>query len=334
MVAIAALGAVTWQRFDVDAFEQPRFEGALERAPSIIDAARRHVDDLRGVEDRVRTLGEQLADLYAASSAIDVGAGATGETRILHVSDLHSNPLGLEFVQRIAQSFQVDAVLDTGDLTSFGYPIEARIFELVADVPAPYLFVAGNHDSEANRAAVADFPNVRVLDSTVEEVAGVRILGIPDPSFTATNETTTAEANATKEEAAIIVRSLARAYEPDLLAVHDLRQASRSFGEVPLIVAGHSHERRVVERRGTSAYVVGSTGAGGIGTFMFEAGLAYEAQILHFRRGILMAIDYVTLQGISGDLTIERDTVDQDEEPEPERPTDRGPSTVGAGPQD
>lgn len=314
VVAIAAIGAMTWVRFDEDAFGSPRFEGALERAPSIIDAARRHVDDLQGVEDRVRTLGDQLADLYAASAALDVGAGVTGETRILHVSDLHSNPLGLEFVERIAESFEVDAVLDTGDLTSFGYPVESRIAELVADVPAPYYFVAGNHDSEVNRDAIAGFPNVRILDRRVEEVAGVRILGVPDPTFTATNETSTEEANERKEQAAVAVRSLARVHGPDLLAVHDARQAAEAFGHVPVVVAGHAHERRTRSRDGTTVYTVGSTGAGGIGTFIVEGNETYEAQVLHFRDGELVAVDYLTMRGVSGDLSIERDLVERDEE--------------------
>lgn len=318
VVAIAAVGAMTWVGFDEDAFESPRFDGALERAPAIIDAARRHVDDLQGVEDRVRTLGDQLADLYAASSALDVGPDVTGETRILHVSDLHSNPLGLEFVERIAESFEVDAVLDTGDLTSFGYPVERRIAELVSDVPAPYYFVAGNHDSAANRDAVSGFPNVHILDRRVEEVAGVRVLGVPDPTFTATNETSTEDANAMKAEGSASVRSLTRVYAPDLLAVHDARQAADAFGHVPVVVAGHAHERRTRSRDGTTVYTVGSTGAGGIGTFIVETNDTYEAQVLHFRDGELVAIDYLTMVGISGDLSIERDLVEQGEDDEDE----------------
>ena len=39
VVAIAFLGGMTWVRFDEEAFESPRFDGALERAPAIIDAA-------------------------------------------------------------------------------------------------------------------------------------------------------------------------------------------------------------------------------------------------------------------------------------------------------
>lgn len=309
LVALTTTGALAWYRFDAAAFEQPRFEGALERAPAIIDAARRHVDDLQGVQDRVRVLGNQLADLYAASSTVDIGRSVDGETRILHVSDLHSNPLGLEFVGRLARSFDVDAVLDTGDLTSFGFPIESRVAELVTDVPVPYLYVPGNHDSAANRAAIAGFPNVTLLDHREATVGRVRIYGVGDPTFTATNETSTAEAAADKEATATVVATEVRSLAPDVLAVHDAVQAGRSPGQVPLVLSGHVHRRQQVERGGTLFLTVGSTGAGGIGTFTVDTSAAYEAEVLHFRGHRLVAVDYVTLRGISGDLTIDREVI-------------------------
>jgi predicted phosphodiesterase len=318
LLSLAALGTLTWQRFDLDAFEQPRFEGALERAPAIIEAARSHVDDLPAVQDRVRVLGQQLADLYSATSAVDVGAGAAGETRILHVSDLHSNPLGLEFVRRVAENFEVDAVLDTGDLTSFGYPLEARIGELVTEVPVRYLFVPGNHDSLANRIAIDEFPNVELLDgSRTVRVGAVRVLGVPDPTFTATNEVSTDDANAAKEDAAADVRRTLRRLDPDLLAVHDVRQAAEVEGDVPVVVAGHTHRRRERQAAGTRFLTVGSAGAGGLGTFTVgeEGDGAYEARILHYRGRRLVALTYLTLQGISGDLSIERDAVDVTPDP-------------------
>jgi predicted phosphodiesterase len=311
VAGLVATGALAWARFDPGAFEQPRFEGALERAPAIIDAARRHVDDLQGVQDRVRTLGNQLADLYAASSAVDIGGSVAGETRILHVSDVHSNPLGMEFVGRLATSFDVDAVLDTGDLTSFGYPVEARIAELVTSVPVRYLFVPGNHDDPFNRAAIDAYPNVELLDHATTTVGRLRILGIADPTFTATNETTTAEANAAKRKLAPAIAAEVRRRSPDVLAIHDAVEAEDTAGEVPLVLAGHVHRRKQRTEDGTRFLTVGSTGAGGVGTFMVDTGAAYEAEVLHFRGRTLVAIDYVTLQGISGDLTIDRDLVEE-----------------------
>ena len=53
----------------------------------------------------------------------------------------------------------------------------------------------GNHDSPENRAAVAKHRNVTLLDHTVADVAGVRILGIGDPGFTGLGGITRDEAS-------------------------------------------------------------------------------------------------------------------------------------------
>ena len=45
------------------------------------------------------------------------------------------------------------AVVDTGDLTSFGLDGESRIGGLVDQFSVPYYLVPGNHDSPENRAA-------------------------------------------------------------------------------------------------------------------------------------------------------------------------------------
>ena len=65
-----------------------------------------------------------MAALYR-TTASDI-VPPRSQTVILHISGIHSNPLGLEVARQLAASFRVDAVLDTGDLTSFGLPVEAR----------------------------------------------------------------------------------------------------------------------------------------------------------------------------------------------------------------
>src|SRR5690606_27856544 len=104
------------------AFGEPRFEGELARAPAIVSAVERGVGDLDVVRGRVETLAQRLADLYAVSAGALPG-GAPGETAILHVSDLHLNPLGAQLVVELAEAFDVDAVLDTGDVTTFGFTV-------------------------------------------------------------------------------------------------------------------------------------------------------------------------------------------------------------------
>lgn len=310
VIAVGLLLLVTWRGFDADAFAEPVYEGALERAPEMVESARRHVDDYGTVRARIGTLAAQVSDLYAMAATDPGRAGRPGEVRILHVSDIHLNPLGLEVVQELARQFDVHAVLDTGDLTSFGFPVEAEIGRAIADVPARYLFVPGNHDSEANRAALAEMPNVEVVDGVVE-VRGIRILGVPDPSFTADNRTSADEARVVKEAAAGEVARRARADGAHILAVHDPVLAGSSAGSVPLVVAGHRHQRDASLERDTITFVVGSTGGTGLGSFTGDADLAFEAQVLHIGpRGCVRALDYVALDGIGGSFEIERRVFD------------------------
>ena len=309
VVTVAVLLGGAWHGYDAEAFEDARFEGPLERAPALLATVRKHVDDISVVRKRVQALGDQVAELYSVASSQVGGPVAGDEVRILHISDIHSNPLGLEVTRRLAEHFKVAAVLDTGDLTSFGLPVEGRLGDLVSTMNVPYLLVPGNHDSAGNRQALAAVHNVQLLDGTVAEVAGVRILGVADPAFTATNETSTDEAAVIKRAAAPDVAARVDALRPDVLAVHDALLGEASQGHVPLIVAGHSHKNTAVRRNGTLILTVGSTGATGLGSFTVDTGSPYEAELLHFVGRDLVAVDRIDLHGVGGAFRVERRVV-------------------------
>jgi predicted phosphodiesterase len=318
VVAVSALLGLAWRGYDPDAFGEARFEGPLERAPALFATLRRHVDDYDDVRRRVEALGDQGSELYAVAStsgsqpeAGEVGALAAGagEVRILHVSDVHSNPLGLEVTRQLAERFAVDAVLDTGDLTSFGLPIEGRLGELIENIPVPYLFVPGNHDSAGNRAALDAVKNVELVDGRVVDVKGVRILGIADPTFTATNLMDSGQARARKRNAAPQVAADVDAHYPDVLAVHDPVMGEGAWGHVPLIVAGHTHQRASVRHDGTLVLTVGSTGSTGLGSFLVDTKKSYEAEVLRFVDSDLVSIDRVALRGVDGGFRVERQLI-------------------------
>ena len=317
VTVVSGLLLWSWASYDVDAFSSARFVGPVERAPALLEAVQGQIEGLSGVRDRVEVLSRQVSAIYGAVE----GTGTVEtSTSILHVSDIHSNPLGLEIVQQLATAFDVDAVLDTGDLTSFGNPVEARIVDLIADLDVPYLFVPGNHDSAANRAALDAAPGVTLLDGQVVEVDDVRLLGVADPTFTADNRMTTEEGNERRLSRAGLVADQVRALRPDVLAVHDERLGSASGGLVPILVAGHTHRRddRVVD--GTRVLTVGSTGATGLGALTVDTDLAYEAQLLRFDGDRLVAVDYVTLDGVTGEFGVERRLVEQEPAPTVDRP--------------
>ncbi|MDP8987661.1 MAG: metallophosphoesterase family protein [Actinomycetota bacterium] len=312
VLAVSALLGRAWATYDEDAFVNPRFEGSLERAPDILRTVQRHVEGFDDIRGRVEVLSQQVANLYRAT--VMGPEDDDDAVAILHVSDVHSNPLAVEVVRQLASRFEVDAVLDTGDVTSFGLPLEARIGDLIAGIPVPYYLTPGNHDSNAVRSALAAVPNVTVLAGAVVDIGGVRVLGVADPTFTADNGVGTADAAAEKRRQASAVGRLTAARRPDVLAVHDPALAEEAAGRVPLVVAGHRHERSSEVRDGTRYLTVGSTGATGLGSFTVATQLDYEAQVLHFSEGRLVVVDYVSLGGISGSFRIERTVVDPREE--------------------
>lgn len=309
-VAIAALMGATWRSFDAAAFEAaPVFEGPIEEAPRIVDTVMGHVADFEEVQDRYAILSNQIAELYSANIAADTGP-KTLETVILHVTDLHLNPVGIDLVRQLAREFDVDAVLDTGDLTSFGQPFEAAVAPLLEQVGVPYLFVPGNHDSPDNVAAIAGAANVTVLDRTVAEVGDVTILGVGDPSFSAKNEITSEDIKRLQAEEAPRLRPLLLRHRPDLLAVHNPRLAWESGGLVDVAVAGHFHSTSVSTVNGLQIFVLGSTGGEGLGEFTEEGEPRYEAQLLRFSGDRLVAVDHLALEGRDGGFQIAREVVD------------------------
>ncbi|MGH2685301.1 MAG: metallophosphoesterase family protein [Actinomycetota bacterium] len=307
--AIAVLLAATWASYDVEAFEEARFDGALERAPQIARTVSEHVESFEDVRSRVEALGQQITSLYAVSTTERVAA-SSGETVVLHVTDLHSNPVGLEIAAQLAAQFRVDAVIDTGDVTSFGSPLEAQVASLMRRVPAPYYLVPGNHDSPTNRSAFKQIDGVRVLNGTVARVGDVRILGVGDPTFTANNDLSEEEIDAALTRQRSRIEVLVDRYKPDLLAVHNPAQGDAAIGEVALVVAGHVHRRTFDDHDGTVVLTGGSTGATGVGSFTTEAVERYEAQLLRFVGERLVAVDGIEMEGVEGEFRIERRLVD------------------------
>lgn len=296
--------------FDVAAFEQPHFTGALVRAPVVIDALQSGQVTLGSIQSRYETAADRLSELLTLVAEPNRDP-ADDSVAILHVSDIHSNPLGVQLARRLAEQFDVDAVLDTGDLTNFGVTLESRIGRLVERIDVPYFLVPGNHDSAANEAALDRVSNLTVLDGDVAEVEGIRILGWGDPTDTNWNNIPPEEAAELRVEEGEETAAEVELVAPDVLAVHDSRLAEASFGEVPLVLAGHYHRRIAEEEDGTLVLAVGSTGATGL-KFFVEAERDYEAEVLYFREGRAVAVDYVRFSGLGGDFVIERDALGEE----------------------
>ena len=304
LFTLAALFAV-WVGYRADSFREPRYTGALQRAPAVVGAVKREFGSLQGVRGRLEVLAGQISQLTDVATG-PVPAADPSEVRILHISDIHLNPMGLELARNLANTFAVQAVIDTGDLTSFGLDAESRIGDLVDQFDVPYYFVPGNHDSPANRTALSHHRNITLLDGTVADIGGLRILGVGDPGFTGIDGITHREAVGMRVEHAGAVAEMVKQDEPDVLAVAGLALAGDVTGKVPLVICGDIHKRSEDVVGGTRLLTVGSTGATGLGSFTRDDDRPYEAEVLHFVHGDLKALDYVTVKGPSGAFTVDR----------------------------
>jgi hypothetical protein len=183
-VVLAVVGGVGAWSFDPDKFAQPRFTGLLGQAPYVAGQASSLVRRLESYRSGLADIVGGITTLYATSDRLPVVPASDDVVTVLHVSDIHLNPLGFDLTERLVKQFNVDMVVDTGDITTWGTEVESSVLGRIKDVGVPYVFVRGNHDSLRTQRAVAQNRNAIVLDGGVRIVKGLVIAGIGDPRFT------------------------------------------------------------------------------------------------------------------------------------------------------
>lgn len=183
---VATSAGLTLATLTPDALATPKFQGLLSQAPYVAGTASSLLDRLESYRSGLADIVQGVATLYATAGRLPVLADAASEdvVTVLHVSDIHLNPLAYDLIDKLVKQFSVQVVVDTGDVTTWGTPLESELLRRIGSLPVPYVLVRGNHDSEETEQAVAANPNAVVLDGTVAEVEGVVFAGIGDPVFT------------------------------------------------------------------------------------------------------------------------------------------------------
>jgi predicted MPP superfamily phosphohydrolase len=337
LAALVAAAGVTALTVDERALAEPRYTGLLASAPTAVGDVRDIVQRFDAYRLQLGRLVTNVSELYSVTSALPVFSPDDDTVRVLHVSDLHLNPASYDVIGSVVEQFGVDVVVDTGDITDFGSAAEGRYVTGIAEIDAPYLWIRGNHDSSLTQAVVEAQPNAVVLDGPeVVEVAGVRFLGQGDPRFTP--DKTTRDDDAPTEVLTAVGNALRRASEqadekPDVVLVHDPISAGPLVGEVPLVLAGHRHQRAVDTEDGTTLMVQGSTGGAGLRALEGEEPTPITLTVLYLdpTSGELQAYDALTLGGLGlNDARISR-TVVAEPEPEPTPTVASTPSPTPTG---
>lgn len=306
--AAVALGAVggsyglAWATYDPDAALTPRFTGLLATAPALVGSVQDIATNFEAYAEQLAAIVTNVGKLYDTTAALPTFAPGDDSIRLLHVSDLHLNPAAWDVISAVVEQYDIDVVVDSGDIADHGTAPESRYVEGITRVDAPYVFVRGNHDSILTEAAVAAQPNAVVLSNEVEDVAGLRFLGAPDPRFTP-DQTTRGTASEDLHVASEELAELAGGIDPpvDVLVYHDPTHAELMDGTTPLILTGHAHRRRtVVLPEGTRVMVQGSTGGAGLRALEGEEPTPVMLSVLYLDRetGLLQAWDDITLGGL------------------------------------
>lgn len=311
---IALLLGATARTWNSRAFDTPTYTGSLQGAGALIALARDTVSRAQALSDKLRVVATNLNSLYGRINAVPGLAPAPADCiRLLHISDIHNNAAALDFVQELAKNAQVDAVVDTGDLSDFGTPVETRLTRGLARLGVPYVFVAGNHDSQATVRAVRALPNARVLDGAPVSVAGLSLLGLPDPSSArASLGSVDTPPDALRELGdRLHAAFVAAASPPDIVCVHNPRAAEPLIGLAPVILCGHLHRASLETPPGTTVCNAGTTGGAGLRYFDRTEGVPLTAVLLTFRRAPrprLLFADQVVLDGSLSQYSITRRT--------------------------
>jgi len=306
-LALAVTGAslgLALATFRADALSEPRYQGLLANAPAVVGDARKIAADYSAYADQLQKLVNNVSTLYSTLSTLPTFDPAPGTVRVLHISDMHLNPGAWTVVRSVVEQFKIDVVVDTGDINDWGTQMEESYADSIGLLKVPYIYVRGNHDSSLTSQAVARQPNAIVLENGVTTVRGLTFAGIGDPRFTpdkqeraGDSELTDKTLNQVRAAGGRLARTIdAQDGRVDLALVHDPLSAEELAGHVPLVLAGHTHERAVRRidpvpgilpappegQERTLLMVQGSTGGAGLRGLESGTPLPLAMSVLYF----------------------------------------------------
>ncbi len=204
-------------------------------------------------------------------------------------------------------------MIDTGDITDFGTPIEATLLNELASFKKPYLFVPGNHDSPAIIETMSSLPSVKVLDGHAIAVKDVNVFGKADP-ISKIEKVGPAADRDMKKMAAKAGREVAAMHDQPLIAaLHDPRMTKKLVNRVPIVLQGHTHKPGIEEVGDTTFINPGTTGASGLRLLNngHSQKQRYTVSLLYIdpQKKTLVAVDSIQVTGLEGEFVLKRKLV-------------------------
>lgn len=331
LLLVAAGGAVLWTVLGVvllpprGDFDEPVYYANGPDIPVALQTLEtiRRSGDVLGDE-----LDAQLVGLARLVQSPGTRASLETRPRMVVASDLHNNVLAIPTLERAARGA---VVLFAGDLTDRGSPLESEATRRVVEAGDRFVAVSGNHDSDtsmrrlAREGAIVLTRRGRYLPgigfgARVVRVRGVRIAGYDSPNERrAEDDYADRGASVSAAEQRAFGRWLRDVLEDgpvDVVMVHEPELAAEAVEELrgeprvrpPVVVTGHTHRQRVVERRGVLEVNGGTLGAGGTGNLAEPEADALGLAVLRYEPDPfrVRAVDTVRIDPQSGSARAER----------------------------
>lgn len=310
VVLVGVLLLATYKDYDIKQFSNPEYEGALKAAPWVVGIAQETIAKIDVLSDKLQLMAQNFNELYRNIENIKPLVTEESNFKVLHVSDIHNNPAAIQFIGRMADLFQVNLIIDTGDISDFGTPLEGLLLDRITELSVPYVFVAGNHDSPSIINKLKELDKNIIVAQGQLEISGLTIMGFNDPS-SLTNSIQIQPPAILAEHVARLKKEISLSNKPvDIIAVHTPYVAGRLAGLAPILLFGHNHQYSVSEEKNSVMINAGTSGASGLGTLQETERRPYSVMLLHLQKNNkairLIAVDSIQVGSISGEFSMQR----------------------------
>jgi Icc-related predicted phosphoesterase len=298
--------------YDETAFIAPEFEGVVEAAPWLMGVAEEALTAFEDLDKTMQVITSNLFTLFESLNFLRPLGTIDGDLKVLHVSDIHNNPIAISLIAQMVSSFGIDLVIDTGDITDYGTPIEAELTSAINDLGIPYLFIPGNHDSPAVINSFGQLENVHILleDVLYLEDLDLQVAGIADPA-SVDSAMTVRSRNEYREYGHRLLALVAEQPRvPDIIAFHHVYIAEMLTDLPSVLLHGHSHRAGISSYGKAFLIDAGSTGGAGVRGLMTREEMPYSMIVLHFSRVAdswqPVAGDIIKVNNINAGFILER----------------------------
>lgn len=282
----------SYYNFDKDKFYKPKFTGLVSITPSLIGEANDIYQNFDLYKKQLVRLVDNTTNLFllAKQESSDISKNI----KILHVSDLHLNPLAFDLIKKVKDEFKIDIIIDTGDISDHGSKFEEYYYKEISNLIIPYIYVRGNHDSSETEISLAKNKNLINLSSGLQVmIKDITFAGVGDNRFTPDKSN--------KNTPLVIDYDQLYNYKgSDFFITHDPLLGRDLDGIANYILAGDTHKREIKKLSNSYLLTQGSTGGGGLRPYDKEGKLNdLELSILYYDNDSkkITAIDEISVSG-------------------------------------